>query len=116
MPLPTFTPEVAPSPGTQRAPEIALNKSSFGDGYTQASPKGLNHIRQTLVLKWTVLTPAQMLALENFFVERGGYKPFYYAHSSDGVTRKWTCETWSASTGSPCTFTATLRQDFTTAT
>src|SRR5690606_11010776 len=112
MTIPTFNPAVAPSPGTQRTPEIALNKASFGDGYTQASPKGLNHIRRVLTLKWDGLAPDEGLALESFFAERGGYKPFWYEHHSDGVRRKWTCESWSGVSGTPNTFTATLKEDF----
>lgn len=112
MALPIFNPVVAPSPGTTRAPEISLNKVSFGDGYTQASPKGLNHIRRTLTLKWDGLSPADAKSIEDFFVERGGYKPFLYMHHSDNVQRKWTCEQWSGVSGTPSTFTATLKEDF----
>jgi phage-related protein len=112
MALPTFNPSVAPSPGTTRKPEISLNKSQFGDGYTQASPKGINHIRMTMELKWEGLTPAQVAELEAFFVERAGYKSFKYRHFSETVTRKWTCGEWSASFAAPCTFSASIREDF----
>lgn len=112
MAISTFAPEVAPSPGTQRSPEVSLTRASFGDGYTQAAPKGLNHIRRTLSLKWDGLTPVQIAALESFMVEQGGYKPFYFTHLPEGVRRKWTCDTWSASFGTPATFSCTLREDF----
>lgn len=116
MPLATFNPEIDPSPGTTMTPTIALNESSFGDGYTQASPKGLNHIRRSLSLKWTVLTPDQAADLDAFFMGQGGYLSFYYTHPADGVARKWTCKEWSRTFGAPFQFQATLVESFTLAT
>lgn len=115
MPIATFAPEIAPSPGSQRTPEVKLRKSEFGDGYTQASPAGLNHIRRTLALKWDGVSPAQLAALNAFFEAQGGYKPFWYTHAPEGVQRKWTCDTWGVTYGAPASFTATLREDFSNA-
>lgn len=112
MALATFAPSIAPSPGTQRSVEVSLVQANFGDGYVQASPKGLNHIRRSLSLKWDGLTPGQVSELETFFVTQGGYKPFYYQHPSDSVMRKWTCDSWSSSISAPLTFSATLKEDF----
>lgn len=112
MPLTTFTPPVAPSPGSSITPELALNRVSFGDGYTQASPRGLNHLRRVLQIKWEALSPDQAKAIETFLVARGGYQAFLYTHPSDGVQRKWTCDTWNVSFGGPCKATATFKEDF----
>lgn len=114
MPLNTFTPPVAPSPGSAVTPEIALNKASFGDGYTQASPKGLNNVRRSLSLKWEALTVEQAKQIEAFLVGQGGYLPFYFTHQVDGVQRKWTCETWSVTYSAPASVTATFLENFTT--
>lgn len=111
MPIPTFNPAVRPSPGTGRNVELSLNKSSFGDGYTQASPKGLNHIRRVITLKWDALTMEQAYALDAFFVGRGGYKPFNYTIRGD-IERKWTCEEWAMSDAAPFSFTATIKECF----
>lgn len=116
MTLRTFTPAVAPSPGTTNSPIIALNEVAFGDGYVQASPKGLNHIRRSLTVKWDVLTQQQASDIEHFLEEHGGYKPFWFAHSSDSVLRKWTCKTWSVTWGHPAKISATFVEDFTLAT
>ena len=113
MALATFTPVIDPSPGTSVSQEIALNKASFGDGYTQAGPQGLNHVRQTVELRWDALTRAQMDALKSFFEGRQGYKPFYYQPPSFAGVLKWTCEKWTSVSGVPCTFQATLIQSFT---
>lgn len=94
MALPTFTPVRPPRPGTAVKPEIKLWKTEFGDGYTQAAPAGLNHIRKTLTLNWDLLTPSEANAMTGFLTERGGYKPFYYTPSDDTDSIKWTCEDW----------------------
>jgi len=112
MALPTFKPDVAPSPGTGHNPEISLRKADFGDGYTQASPQGLNHIRQIVSLKWDGLTLDQMDQLRAFFEERGGYKSFWYQPYGFTTLMKWTCEEWSGVAGAPWTFTAKLTQSF----
>ena len=112
MTLHTFNPAVAPSPGTTNTPRVSLNKAEFGDGYTQTSPKGINHIRRTLTLKWEGLLPEQAAALDSFFTGQGGYIPFYYRHPVEGVTRKWTCEEWGSTYGAPAKFTATLVECF----
>lgn len=112
MALPIFNPSVAPSPGTTITPTISLNETSFGDGYTQSSPKGLNHIRRSISLKWEGLTVAQVKEIETFLVGQGGYKPFYFTHFSDGAQRKWTCKEWTISFGAPPKVTATFQEDF----
>lgn len=112
MALPTFVPPYLPSPGTSTTPEIKLKKAEFGDGYTQTTRDGLNHLRRVVELTWAVLTVEQAAAMESFFVARGGDEPFYYALSDD-TTRKWTCETFSRVRDHPNSITATFRECFT---
>lgn len=113
MPLPTFTPSVAPSPGATRKPELNLITPEFGDGYTLALPNGLNHIRDVVSLNWDVITLTQLQELEGFFRERGGYKPFWFQPYGFAAPVKWTCQEWTSTTQAPHTFSATLRQSFT---
>lgn len=115
MALPTFNPPVRPGPGFPVKPELSLNQVSFGDGYTLASPNGLNHIRQTVTLSWEGLTQAQKTAIETFLFARGGYKPFLYKPYGFSQALRWICAEWSGSHGAPFTFTATLKQDFSNA-
>ncbi len=114
MPLQTFTPSIAPSPGTQSKPKIALYKAEFGDGYTQLSPKGLNHIKQALILRWDGLTELQMFELKSFFESHGGYRPFYYEPRGYPGLLKFTCADWSIVDRTPWSFEAKLEQSFTT--
>ncbi len=114
MSIPTFNPPCNPSPGFTSTPEVKLLKSEFGDGYTQASPNGLNHIRDTVeTVSWDVLAKDERDALIAFFTERGGNKPFFYQFPH-GVMTKWTCEQWSdqAISGNFHKVTATFKQSF----
>jgi phage-related protein len=113
MALTTFVPTISPSPGTQTEVQLALNKSEFGDGYTQAGPKGLNHIRHSVQLKWDGLTLVQLTSLRSFMEARGGYQSFYYQPPGFSSVLKWTCDAWSMSASSPYTFSSTLTQSFT---
>lgn len=111
MAFPTFSPDPAPSPGMTIRPEVRLQKAGFGDGYTQALPDGLNHIRRVVELRWEVLTAGQAADLETFFVARGGAEPFRYQHHGSPF-RLWTCESWTRTSGAPSTFSCTLREWF----
>lgn len=114
MALQTFSPSVAPSPGTSRKPEVKVLVASFGDGYSQAAPDGLNHIRRTLTLFWEKLTPTQADAIDTFLTTHGGVTPFYYTPSDEDDPVKWVCREWDQRTGKSGfrEFNAVLRQDF----
>lgn len=116
MPLLTFSPSIAPSPGTSHKPQVNLLAAEFGDGYTQAAPNGLNHIRQVLSLRWDGLTETQMAELKTFFEDRGGYRPFYFQPRGFTSPLRWTCKEWSISDASPWRFEAKLEQNYTTET
>jgi phage-related protein len=111
MALDTFNPPIKQSPGTKSTPIVKIKKAEFGDGYTQRMPDGLNHIRQSTTLTWDSLLEADADTIVAFFEAHGGTTPFYYA-LRDGVTRKWTCETWSRTWQTPNQVTATFVEDF----
>jgi len=114
MTIATFTPPVAPSPGTTSKPKLALLKASFGDGYTQVTRNGTNWIRDTLTLTWDMLTPTDALTIINFLKTQGGDTPFWYTPSDETVPVKWTCEIWDNKriVGGLRTVTATFEQCF----
>ncbi|MDE4297083.1 phage tail protein [Phaeobacter gallaeciensis] len=112
MALTTFTPPIPPSPGTKHAPQVNVLKAEFGDGYTQAAPNGLNHIKRTIALRWDGLTEAQYDALDTFFNDRGGFRPFWYQPRGHATALKWVCEEWSGSDSAPWAFEAKLEQWF----
>ncbi|RXF69234.1 phage tail protein [Hansschlegelia zhihuaiae] len=114
MALLTFIPPVAPSARLPVEPKINLRKAEFGDGYTQASPAGLNHIRDVAELKFEMMTSLQAAGVIAFLRERGGYQPFLYTLPDDASPKRWTCAKWKHvrdETGRN-TITATFEQDF----
>lgn len=114
MTLPTFTPPVAPSPGTARRQEIALLKAPFGDGYSQTARDGINHVRKVYDVKWDVLTQGQAAAITAFLEARGGNEAFLYRLPFTPAVLKFTCEEWNQTDAAAglCSLTATFRQTF----
>lgn len=112
MPLLTFAPEIAPSPGTTTRTQAKLHKAEFGDGYSQAVPAGLNHLRREITLKWDGLTEAQKTYIDEFMRDHGGYKTFYYQPTGYAAPVKWTCEEWGFSAGAPWTASLKLVESF----
>lgn len=98
MALETFAPPIGPSPGTAHKPQIKIREAEFGDGYSQPTPDGINHIRRTVSLKWDGLTYAQMKAINDFFVQQKGTIPFYYKPFGEEAPVKWTCQEWTRNT------------------
>ena len=112
MPYATFTPPVAPSPGTTITPLVALNEASFGDGYSQASPKGINSLRRKVSLTWDALTFEQAKEIENFFIAQGGHLPFWWTVRGDAAATKWICKSWSRTDAAPASIRAELVEWF----
>ncbi|MCT4332632.1 phage tail protein [Paracoccus sp. YLB-12] len=112
MPLPTFNPPMRPSAGTGIAPEVSLRRASFGDGYTQASPSGLNHVRRIVRLEWSYLTLTEAQAIDTFLTARGGYQAFSYQLNGEAEPRRWTCSEWSVTDGHPSQVRAVFKEDF----
>lgn len=98
MAIQTFKPPVGPSPGTSHKPTVSLWEAEFGDGYSQPTPKGINHIKKQTQLSWKTLTYDQMLEITGFFERQQGNKPFYYKPYGEPYVVKWTCKEWNAVT------------------
>ncbi|MEO4040349.1 phage tail protein [Hoeflea sp. CAU 1731] len=109
-----FEPPIAPSVGMTRKPEIKLLRAEFGDGYTQATPNGINHIREVITLSWQVLSENELAQIEDFLKSHGGYKTFYYCVPGSALL-KFNCDDWEATQISPDYFSlkATFKQTFT---
>jgi len=138
MTIPTFMPPLWPSPGAQTKRELKILKAEFGDGYSQPTANGLNHVRRVMDLQWDVLEACDKDEIISFFEARGGTEAFYFAlpgqdqmASIDGgpyngahaVRRalangrqpiKWTCEDWSETALAADLYivNATFRQSF----
>lgn len=113
MTLEVFNPPVRPMPGIETKPKVNLFEISFGDGYTQEMPNGLNHIQHVAKLRWDGLTMAQKQALDTFFESKGGYIAFGYQPYGFPAQLKWLCKDWGGSNGAPFTYEATLTEFFT---
>lgn len=111
MALRTFTPPVRQSPGTKIKPTVKKLSAEFGDGYTQESPDGINNVRDNVDLVWDTLLPDQAKAMEIFMKEHKGVIPFYY-DVDEGEMRRWKCEVWDRTRGSPFSFSATFVEYF----
>lgn len=98
MALPTFNPPVRPSPGTAHAPQVNIYEAEFGDGYSQPTPNGINHIKRRVSLRWAGLNTNQMHEIIGFFERMGGTKPFYFDPFGMNGTGKWTCKEWNQTT------------------
>lgn len=109
----TFTPSIAPSPGTMHRPQLKIRQADFGDGYSQPTPDGINHIRQVIELRWDVLEAFEKAEIIAFFERHQGTRPFHYQVPGD-CRRTWTCADWSVQTLPAQLFsiTATIRQYF----
>lgn len=114
MSAPTFIPPIDPSVGTSERPVVSLNKAEFGDGYSQASPKGIQHIKRKLALRWEVLDAEDKALIAAFFTERGGYLPFLYRLPGEAVALRFTCAEWEFASVAPHLWRcdATLEQTF----
>lgn len=113
MAIPTFTPPVGPSPGTGHERQISLYEADFGDGYSQSTPKGINHIKKGVSLKWNALTYTEMRSIISFFENLGGNKPFWFQPYGQPTVLKWTCKEFSESTDEGIwSVTAKLNQSF----
>ncbi len=113
MTTPTFIPPVSPS-SLQDKPEIRISTTEFGDGYTQETRRGLNHVRRVLQLRWEVLTQAQARTILSFLEERGGDRTFAYRVPGEEQPIKVTCREW-IETRLPAglvSIEATFRQSF----
>lgn len=103
----TFT--FQPDWDMEQARKPELMKNSFGDGYEQIRPKGLNHNLRTYSVIFTG-TEERIKQIDEFFNRQGGYQAFNWTPygSKEG---KFRCEDWLARIRSGrWTLSATIRE------
>ena len=64
--------------------ELSINSVVFGDGYKQDIPIGINHSVEVIEATWSILDQSTSEDLMQFFIDRGGYKPFYWTPATKG--------------------------------
>lgn len=84
----------APSEAPTKSREPKLRRAQFGDGYSQTSPQGLNHMAENWELSFEGLTDFDANAIDAYLTSAGGYLPFYW-RNPDNQRKRYICETWS---------------------
>jgi phage-related protein len=89
-------------------------EAAFGDGYTQRTPAGINHMLETWSLTFANLPDSIALAIDTFLRARGGYETFTWRTPRDAtVTSKlYICKQWKTTfrDEDQSTVTATFEQ------
>lgn len=84
-----------PDQALTKSVKVNVNESTFGDGYSQRSSNGINTLGETLGLKFTVRTRAEINAIEAFLEIEKGVTSFYYT-APGSTAKRYTCDTWDA--------------------
>jgi len=87
-----FNPPKDPSVGSKPAVKFRVRKISYGDGYTEKAPHGLNSKTEMLTVVWQSLTAAEKDQITDFFDERRGAEAFRYTFPGQATEKLWTCE------------------------
>lgn len=90
----TFNPPVQPHEGSKSKPELKLLKAEFGDGYSQTTRDGMNHVRHVFNALWEKTSDANADTIIAFLEARGGDEPFLYTIPGSATPIRWTCEEW----------------------
>jgi phage-related protein len=115
MAFSTFTPPKTPiADGSQVDTNARVLEASFGDGYVQRVPDGINTIVTSTTLFWNGLSTADATTIDSFFAGLKGATPFLYQVPGDFVQRQWICKKWTRplKDGVSMQMTADLIQDF----
>lgn len=88
-------PDIQPDYSVKKNIEPKTLPSDFGDGYSQRSADGLNHMSEMWTLSWTGRTVSEIDTLEDFFEARGGYEHFTWTPLRDTETKKYVCRKWN---------------------
>ena len=114
MAIPTFNPPVPPQPQTSTSQDVRLLEAEFGDGYTQVTRDGINHIKHKARLVWTSVHKLHSNEIISFFEERGGDQPFWYRLPDVPERMRWRCIKWDRTyaANDRRQITADLVQDF----
>lgn len=97
MAVPDF-PSTATAPfyGSNPSKEFRILTASFGDGYSQRVPDGLNTEIEAWEMAWDVVTEEEKNIITNFLDARGGYGAFGFVMPGETVKKKWVCRKYQA--------------------
>lgn len=86
----TFSPSINPTTsGTSPTDTDRVRIASFGDGYSQRAPDGLNYQERTVSLNWPSLNVTQFTEINGFFDANGAGIAFNYTLPLESTAMKW---------------------------
>lgn len=85
----TFAPSVIPTRGSGGEVEYRYRSVSFGDGYEQRAPDGLNTRRETTTLEWSALTHTSAQEITDWFDAHAPPVSFHFQLPWEGTSRRW---------------------------
>lgn len=103
-----------PDYGLNDSPTFRVRRAQFGDGYEQRSPDGLNSVRRSWSVTWSVISEYDRVALMGFFKQMAGVNSFEWIVPDSGEMVRVTCDDPSAThdSFSNHTVTATFKEVF----
>lgn len=107
---------VNPDYGLQQGGEFRVQSVSFGDGYEQRRPGGINTVRRVWSLQWSNLDLWQKDALIDFLIDRKGVNAFLWQVPGSGDEYQVVCKkmpSWTADGYGIYSVSAEFTEDFT---
>jgi phage-related protein len=100
-----------PDAGASRSVKPRVNRTTFGDGYSQRSAMGVNAQEETWSLSFTLKRKSEIQAIDLFLSSQGGTSAFSWT-TPNGDTLLFTCSEWSTSyrTDYDCDLSCKLEQ------
>lgn len=106
---------VTPDYGLQSGGDFRVKTVSFGDGYEQRRPDGLNTVKRKWALSWTLLDPIQKSTLMDFLVDKKGVHAFLWTVPDSLEEYRVVCKqmpSWTADAYNIYSVSAEFEQDF----
>lgn len=80
--------------GATASREQRIKSVNFGDGYEQRQADGINPLRETWSLNFTNRDIAEIDAIEDFLLARGGVENFDWTPPRASAAAKYVCKSW----------------------
>lgn len=88
-------PAIEPSFGTDMSMGIAVDRISYGDGYSQRANPGLNSVVQKWRLNYNAISEADATTLRDFVAGLAGVGVIEWTPFGQSVELKWTATGWT---------------------
>lgn len=100
-----------PDAGASRSVKPRVNRTSFGDGYSQRSAMGVNSQEESWSLAFTGKRKTEIQAIDQFLASQAGSTAFTWL-TPNGDTLLFVCADWSTAYRSDfdCDLTCKLEQ------